>query len=292
MVTAAALLLAGGVATGTATASSHHSHDDKASSASTASTVRTLADIQDIEKLKARYFQDIDTKQWADLQALFTPDAHINTGQEFNSPAELVKATKTLIADAPTAHQGLLPNITVKGDTATGTWVMEDYVNLKAGGGFHGYGQYHDTYQRIDGRWVHHWIGAGAVPHGHPPRHGPLPGPAEDRLTRCQTSGALPHPGKENHESRRSVPLRRTGSLGDLRDSRAARRSRPGPHSGPRRDRQPGGPLPAQRSGRHLAPGPPYIPGMETAGVLDEIGPESVTGLRVGDRVTVMTMPL
>ncbi|SED58483.1 NADP-dependent oxidoreductase [Streptomyces sp. Ag109_O5-10] len=42
----------------------------------------------------------------------------------------------------------------------------------------------------------------------------------------------------------------------------------------------------------HLAPGPPYIPGMETAGVLDEIGPESVTGLRVGDRVTVMTMPL
>ncbi|MEW1773655.1 nuclear transport factor 2 family protein [Streptomyces sp. NPDC086777] len=153
MVTAAALLLAGGVATGTAAASSHHSHGDQAGSASIAATVRNLADIQDIEKLKARYFQDVDTKQWADLQALFTPDAHINTGQEFNSPAELVKATKTLIADAPTAHQGLLPNITVKGDTATGTWVMEDYVNLKAGGGFHGYGQYHDTYKRIDGRW-------------------------------------------------------------------------------------------------------------------------------------------
>jgi NADPH:quinone reductase-like Zn-dependent oxidoreductase len=36
---------------------------------------------------------------------------------------------------------------------------------------------------------------------------------------------------------------------------------------------------------------PPYIPGMEAAGVLDEIGAGTVTDLGVGDRVTAMTMP-
>jgi NADPH:quinone reductase-like Zn-dependent oxidoreductase len=42
----------------------------------------------------------------------------------------------------------------------------------------------------------------------------------------------------------------------------------------------------------HRAPGPPFVPGMEAAGVLDEIGERTVTDLRVGDRVTAMTMPL
>ncbi|MFF0401279.1 NADP-dependent oxidoreductase [Streptomyces sp. NPDC005248] len=36
---------------------------------------------------------------------------------------------------------------------------------------------------------------------------------------------------------------------------------------------------------------PPYVPGMEAAGVLDEIGAGTVTDLRIGDRVMAMTMP-
>lgn len=36
---------------------------------------------------------------------------------------------------------------------------------------------------------------------------------------------------------------------------------------------------------------PPYIPGMEAAGVLDEIGAGTVTDLRIGDRVMAMAMP-
>lgn len=39
------------------------------------------------------------------------------------------------------------------------------------------------------------------------------------------------------------------------------------------------------------APGPPYIPGMEAAGVLDEIGDGTVTDLRIGDRVMAVAMP-
>ncbi|WP_083410258.1 NADP-dependent oxidoreductase [Mycolicibacterium rutilum] len=37
---------------------------------------------------------------------------------------------------------------------------------------------------------------------------------------------------------------------------------------------------------------PPYVPGMEAAGVVDEIGPDARTDLRVGDRVMAIVMPI
>ncbi len=37
---------------------------------------------------------------------------------------------------------------------------------------------------------------------------------------------------------------------------------------------------------------PPFIPGMEAAGVVDEIGPEARTDLHVGDRVMTIVMPI
>jgi NADPH2:quinone reductase len=37
---------------------------------------------------------------------------------------------------------------------------------------------------------------------------------------------------------------------------------------------------------------PPYVPGMEAAGVVDEIGPAALTDLAVGDRVMAIVMPI
>src|SRR5690242_19013217 len=37
---------------------------------------------------------------------------------------------------------------------------------------------------------------------------------------------------------------------------------------------------------------PPYRPGMEVAGLVDEIGPETPTGLAIGDRVMAIMMPI
>lgn len=39
------------------------------------------------------------------------------------------------------------------------------------------------------------------------------------------------------------------------------------------------------------SPAPPYVPGMEAAGVIDEIGPGTVTDLRIGDRVMAVSNP-
>ncbi|MCX4571971.1 hypothetical protein OHB41_01970 [Streptomyces sp. NBC_01571] len=37
---------------------------------------------------------------------------------------------------------------------------------------------------------------------------------------------------------------------------------------------------------------PPYRPGMDAAGVVDEIGPGTVTDLRAGDRVMAIVIPI
>jgi NADPH:quinone reductase-like Zn-dependent oxidoreductase len=37
---------------------------------------------------------------------------------------------------------------------------------------------------------------------------------------------------------------------------------------------------------------PPYVPGMDAAGVVDEIGPDTLTDLKVGDAVMAMVVPL
>ncbi len=46
------------------------------------------------------------------------------------------------------------------------------------------------------------------------------------------------------------------------------------------------------RAERLAAAGPPpYVPGMDAAGVIDEIGPDTATDLRVGDRVVAIVVP-
>jgi NADPH2:quinone reductase len=44
-----------------------------------------------------------------------------------------------------------------------------------------------------------------------------------------------------------------------------------------------------QRDSSHTSP--PYVPGMDAAGVIDEVGPD-VDGWRVGDEVMAMALPL
>ncbi|WP_431969322.1 nuclear transport factor 2 family protein [Actinacidiphila sp. bgisy160] len=158
---AAALLVAGGAGaiaftspTATAVTTAHGAH---ARAAGDAATVQRLADIEEIHRLKARYFRYIDTKQWSKLAGLFTAHPTIDVGMKYSSGKEMAQTTAALLGNAPTAHQGFLPEIEVRGDTATGTWVMEDYVSFPPGSpyksGFHGYGQYHETYKRVKGHW-------------------------------------------------------------------------------------------------------------------------------------------
>ncbi|MEU6603027.1 nuclear transport factor 2 family protein [Streptomyces flaveolus] len=122
--------------------------------------IRELDAIESIKKLKARYFRFVDEKKHDELAALFTPDARLTTdGITWKSPTEFANTIRDLTGSAPSVHHGHMPEIDITGpDTATGIWAMEDLLTFPAGEGapegHHGYGQYHETYRKVQGQWL------------------------------------------------------------------------------------------------------------------------------------------
>jgi len=133
-------------------------------------TERLLA-IENIKQLKARYFRLMDTKQWADLAALFSADAIVDMRDSagvrdennlFTGGSGFVTALRGFIEPLVTVHQGHTPEIEITSDTsARGIWAMEDVLWLPEGSPsqlpfkhLRGYGHYHETYECVNGHWL------------------------------------------------------------------------------------------------------------------------------------------
>lgn len=124
-----------------------------------------LGDIYEIQKLKARYFRAMDTKQWEQFRDCFTEDLNFyientplpeGTEPTFRGRNALVDYLKASDPNKRTVHQGHMPEIEFTGeDTATGVWAMFDWVDDPGrGGAWQGFGHYHEKYVReADGRW-------------------------------------------------------------------------------------------------------------------------------------------
>lgn len=111
-----------------------------------------------IEQLKHRYMRAVDTKDWALLAATLTPDVTAVYGKRlrFDDRDELVRVLSRAMDDTKiTVHHLHQPEITVTGDTATGSWALMDRVIRKTerimleGAAF-----YTDEYRRVDGEWL------------------------------------------------------------------------------------------------------------------------------------------
>lgn len=120
-----------------------------------------------IERLKARYFRCLDTKDWACLETLFTPDAqavyNVEGSGDLGTPDDPVTGPVAIAAfirrgveHLVTVHHGHMPEIEITSPTtATGVWAMEDILQTPGGENtLQGWGHYHETYERIDGRWL------------------------------------------------------------------------------------------------------------------------------------------
>ena len=122
--------------------------------------LETLEAIEAIRGLKARYFRFVDEKKHDDLAALFTPDSRLVTdGIAWESPEQFAHTIRDLTGAAPSVHHGHMPEIEITGpDSATGIWAMEDLLTFPVGEdapeGHSGYGQYRETYRKIDGEWL------------------------------------------------------------------------------------------------------------------------------------------
>lgn len=117
-----------------------------------------LDTLEELRQLKYRYLRCLDLKLWDDFAATLAPDVDASYGDrlQFAGRDAVVEFMRnSLPPTIITVHQCHHPELTVAGDTATGTWYLEDKViitehrMLLTGAAF-----YDDSYTRgPDGRW-------------------------------------------------------------------------------------------------------------------------------------------
>jgi uncharacterized protein (TIGR02246 family) len=119
-----------------------------------------LLEIESIKQLKARYCRYLDTKDWEAWRTVFTDDFVSDTaeagGKVIVGADEFIAFIRTTLGkpSQPTVHQVHAPEIELTSPTtARGVWALEDVVRLAPGLNLNGYGHYHETYVKIDGRW-------------------------------------------------------------------------------------------------------------------------------------------
>jgi len=122
-----------------------------------------LATIEEIRQLKYRYFRTLDLKMWDEFGDCLTEDVSARYGSQamdkplhYDCRQDVVDfMSENLGTGLITIHIASHPEISVDGDSATGSWGFEDTVivpefKVKIRGG----GYYNDTYRRdADGKW-------------------------------------------------------------------------------------------------------------------------------------------
>jgi hypothetical protein len=114
--------------------------------------------LEQLRRLKYRYLRTLDLKQWDEFADTLAADVHASYGKRlaFDGRDAVVDYMRSSLPPSIiTVHQCHHPELSVDGDTATGTWYLEDKVivtehrMLLTGAAF-----YDDTYRRdADGQW-------------------------------------------------------------------------------------------------------------------------------------------
>ena len=132
-------------------------------------TLARLEAVEEIRRLKAAYFRTMDTKDWDGFAAVFAPDAVMDMSGEMRDGTTegegvtrgnvaIAEFVKGAVDPVVTVHHGHMPEIEIlTPTTARGIWSMEDKLRWPQGSpirSMHGYGHYHETYEKVDGRWL------------------------------------------------------------------------------------------------------------------------------------------
>jgi hypothetical protein len=140
------------------------------------SALDRLLAAEQIKKLKARYFRELDCKNWEGLYGVFATDAVFDlravnsvrrlpgrdlvpplggTDQIFTGRDTIVAMIRAAVEGLITVHHGHAPEIDVLTDnTARGIWALEDILRFPSGELLlNGFGHYHETYEKVGGDW-------------------------------------------------------------------------------------------------------------------------------------------
>jgi hypothetical protein len=119
-----------------------------------------LFDIESIKQLKARYCRHLDAKDWKAWRELFADDFVSEIagtgGRAIIGADEFVAYARSTLGrrSQPTVHQVHSPEISLTSPiSARGVWALNDVVRLLPALTLRGYGHYHETYEKHDGRW-------------------------------------------------------------------------------------------------------------------------------------------
>ena len=130
--------------------------------------IERLMAAEEIRQLKARYFRCMDTKDWAGFEQVFATDAVMDMSTEIGDragqgsgitrgAAEIASMVCNVVGAVVTVHHGHMPEIEITSPTtARGVWAMEDKLRWPEGSSvrtMHGYGHYHETYERTEQGW-------------------------------------------------------------------------------------------------------------------------------------------
>jgi len=127
-----------------------------------------LVAVEEVRRVMARYVYNADHHRWADLAALFTPDAPFTayevdgTVQARMTGRDDINQQLTLRnhPDSVLVHHLFSSEVDIESeDSATGVWAMEDVVTRPPASdgeptGMHGYGHYRVRFTRLEGRWA------------------------------------------------------------------------------------------------------------------------------------------
>jgi ketosteroid isomerase-like protein len=118
--------------------------------------IHRLEDIEAIKRLKAKYWNSVDRKDWDRLAECLAEDCTFDTPQlkAMQGRDFIVKVLQRAMRDVKTAHQGHNPEIEILTETtAAGRWALNDRVEIQGGKSFSGYGHYDEEYAKENGAW-------------------------------------------------------------------------------------------------------------------------------------------
>lgn len=122
--------------------------------------IEAIRDIEALKQLKARYCRFLDAKDWAAWRGIFTDDFASDTresgGRKIDGADEFIAFVRSALGKPKqvTVHQVHAPELELtSATTARGIWALEDFVRLAPGLSMHGYGHYHETYEKSGGQW-------------------------------------------------------------------------------------------------------------------------------------------
>ena len=123
-----------------------------------------LIALEDIRAVKARYFRFVDSQDWDGFAAQFAADAVFDISDDLpdtvvHGAANIADKARTSLVGCQSVHHGHCPEIELLSPTtARAIWAMEDMLRWGDPSApireLHGYGHYHETYEKIAGRWV------------------------------------------------------------------------------------------------------------------------------------------